>query len=149
MKKIENLDEKIARAYGQNGRLSATDIAKELNVSSATVRRRTRQLLKDEKMNFVAVVDPSEFGQKVNVVIAISVEIKEMESVNKTLSQIPEVKWISLTTGRFDILLGARFLSEDDLSDFLSEKLANVKGVVSTETYVILKMLKQSMLPLT
>ncbi len=59
------------------------------------------------------------------------------------LSEIPEVSYVVLSAGSFDIL--AEIVCEDDaaLIELLNQKIRSVEGVAVTETFVYLQLKKQ------
>ena len=59
-----------------------------------------------------------------------------------------EVRWVSSSTGRFDIIVLARFHSTDELSGFIQKDLAQVEGLRNSETFVCLHVKKGRYVPL-
>ena len=54
------------------------------------------------------------------------------------LSQFPEVKWLSVTTGQYDVFCWVALSTPSDLGSFLRDKLGVISGVQSSETFVSL-----------
>ncbi len=144
---IDNLDEKLINALRENARLSSEKVAKKLKVSPTTVRRRMKKLTRSGAIVITPMVDPSKIGITVQTVIGVDVELGSIESVGDILVKLPEVKWISMTTGRYDLLLGAAFHSSSELSEFMQEKLSGIKGIKDTETFICLEMKKNRFVP--
>ena len=90
----------------------------------------------------MALVEPSKAGISLLTIIAFDVAQDSLDSAIQLLSEQHEVKWISTTTGRFDIMVEAAFHSTADLSDFLQKRLAGIKGLKDTETFVCLEVKK-------
>jgi Lrp/AsnC family transcriptional regulator for asnA, asnC and gidA len=148
--KTDEIDEQIVRLLGQDGRQSSEHIAKELNISAATVRRRIKKLLDNDLLNIVGVVDPADFGFPLPAVIAIDIVPEKLETTLQALSDLPEVKWMATTIGRYDAIAGVRFRSLDYLSRFVTKILPRIEGVKDCETFVCLKGAKTGpRLPLT
>ena len=149
MYKTDLIDEKIVRILGQDGRQTSEQIAKELNISAATVRRRIKKLVENDMLHFVGVVYPANFGYHQPAVVAIDVVPGKLDSVLDKLSELPEVKWIATTVGRYDIIAGLRFRSIDYLSEFVTNTLNHIDGIKDSETFICLKGTKDGpMLPL-
>jgi DNA-binding Lrp family transcriptional regulator len=55
---------------------------------------------------------------------------------------------VSTCTGRFDVIVLARFHSTDHLSDFMKKKLGQMEGLRETETFIFLYMNKGHYIPL-
>ncbi len=142
MNTVDTLDEKLLQLLGKDAKQSSEALAKKLNVSPATVRRRVRQLLRNDTLRIVGVGDPQKVGFPLAAIIAIDVAHELLESVLSELAGRPEVKWVSTTTGRYDILALARFRSTDDLSDFMQKTLSQMEGIRDSETFVCLRVAK-------
>ena len=55
-----------------------------------------------------------------------------------------ELDYIVITTGRFDILAELVAESDDELLDIISRRVSTIEGVVTTETFVYLRLVKQT-----
>ncbi len=55
-----------------------------------------------------------------------------------------EIDYIVITTGRFDILAELVAASDDELLDIISQRVSTIEGVVSTETFVYMRLVKQT-----
>lgn len=125
----DELDMKIIRLLQEDGRTSTQDIAKAFNSTSSTIRKRIRRLEETGTMKVVAVTDFSAAGYDLLLAIGIEVESRSAEDVAMDLTALPEVFSVNLTTGANDIeiLVGAR--SFDELSVFLHQDVAKIKGI--------------------
>jgi Lrp/AsnC family transcriptional regulator for asnA, asnC and gidA len=144
----DSTDEQLVRLLARNARQNSETLAKQLNLSAATVRRRLRKLIQSETLHIIGVVDPIKFGLPVAVIINLDIASEKIVSVMETLTNRPEIRWISTTTGRFDIIALARFASNDDLSNFLVQGLPKIEGVRDSETFICLNMEKGRYIPL-
>jgi len=66
-------------------------------------------------------------------------ETKQLEARAREVSGLPEVKSVAIVTGRYDLLVEVLTTSNQGLIRFLSESLARVKGITSSETFLLLK----------
>ena len=139
---LDALDEKLINVLKENARQSSEKLAKKLNVSPTTVRRRLKKLMRTGAVRMAALVEPSKAGISLLTIIAFDIAHDSLESAVQVLSEQSEVKWISTTTGRFDIMVEAAFPSTADLSDFLQNKLSGLKGLKDTETFLCLEVRK-------
>jgi Lrp/AsnC family transcriptional regulator for asnA, asnC and gidA len=144
---IDPLDEKIINTLKDNARQSSEKVAKKLKISPTTVRRRMKKLTRTGAMKITTLIDPAKMGIIVPTVIGVDVELGSIESVADVLVKMPEVNWVSTTTGRVDLLLGAGFHSTNELSEFMQKKMAGIKGIKDTETFVCLEMKKGRYVP--
>ena len=132
------LDEQLIKLLQKNGRLSSNVIAKQLGVSSATVRRKIKKLVESGLLYITARVDPDKAGFPFRVVIALDVVHQKVDAALQHLASLPDVTWVATTTGRFDIVLRANFPSSDQYSEFVRDVLANLEGLRDSETFVCL-----------
>lgn len=133
---IDDLDKRLIKLLQEDAHRSSDVFAKKLGVSPATIRRRTRRLIKENVMRIQAVLDPDKIGLPLAVIIAFDVAHESLDSVMRHLAKQPQVKWISSTTGRFDIMAMARFANTEDLSNFVQTQLLDLEGVRNSETFV-------------
>ncbi len=146
---IDSVDEQIVRLLGKDARQSSETLAKQLNLSAATVRRRLRKLIRSDLLSIVGVVDPASFGFPLLVVITLDVSHDKLKLAMEELSKRPEVKFVSTITGRYDMIAIALFHSTDCLSQFVTDELAKLEGVRDSETFVCLEVKKGVRIPLT
>ena len=93
-------------------------------------------------MQIVAVTDPLTLGFRRQAMIAIKTD-GDLEKVASQLAEMEEIDYVVITAGSFDVL--AEVVCEDD--DHLLEILSRVRAVpyvTSTETFVYLKLRKQT-----
>lgn len=135
---MDSIDRKLIQLLSKDGRQSSQQLSKQLNVSAATVRRRINNLIKSGIIRITAVVDVEKYGIAQAAVFALKVEQNKLESVMQSLAKLPEIKWVSTTTGRQDILAGARFSSTDELYKFMRQNFPRIEGIKETETSICL-----------
>jgi DNA-binding Lrp family transcriptional regulator len=147
MNKIDDIDKQIVRLLAQDARQSSETLAKQLGISSATVRRRTSKLIRTGAIHVVAVPDPAKFGLSFVTIIALDVAHDKLDSMARLLASKEQVMWISTTTGRFDIIALASFSSAEDFYEFVQGELTNVEGLNNSETFVCLCLQKGQYIP--
>jgi Lrp/AsnC family transcriptional regulator, regulator for asnA, asnC and gidA len=142
--RIDDLDRRIIRMLQGNGRLSNTEVARALDVTETTVRKRIAHLLDEKLMAIVAVPSPEAAGSTLSAILGISVDLPLMQEVADTIKTYPEVRYVGLATGRYDVLVEAFFTDQEHLLDFVSKRLGALDGVTNLETSIILKVAKFS-----
>ena len=135
----DSIDEQLVRLLGRDATQSNEELAKQLNISSATVRRRIKKLIQNGILRIVGIVNPGDFGLPQASVIAIAVTPDKLESTIEELNKRPEIRWVTTSTGRYDIIAGARFSSMDSLSDFKLKALSKMDGIKKIEMFIALK----------
>ncbi|MDT0378776.1 Lrp/AsnC family transcriptional regulator [Streptomyces sp. DSM 42041] len=132
---IEQLQEDGRRPYGAIGRA--------VGLSEAAVRQRVQKLLDQGVMQVVAVTDPLTVGFMRQAMVGITVD-GDVEQVADALAEVKEVEYVVVTAGSFDLLV--EIVCEDDahLLEMISKRIRALPGVRSTESFVYLKLRKQT-----
>ncbi len=111
-------------------------IANKVGVSEETVRRRVKRMLKDDYLRVVAVPNTEKMGFSSQVLIGLQVIPEKMDVVAERLLNIPEVRWLSVTTGSFDIFAWVILKDSKDLGVFLRQTVFCVEGIQKVETFM-------------
>ena len=93
-------------------------------------------------MQIVAVTDPMQLGFARQAMIGIRCT-GDTTKVAEKLSAIESVDYVVLTAGSFDAIVEVVCEDDGELLDLLNTKIRAVPGVISTETLVYLKLVKQ------
>ena len=139
----DQLDRQIISMLQADGRCSNREIARNLGVPEATVRYRVRRLTESGLLRITALVEPERLGYTLTAVVSLQAEAERVPEIAKTLAAFPEVMYLVITTGEFDIILTATFLDQDDLYAFLTDRLANIEGVTRSNTAIGLNIVKR------
>jgi Lrp/AsnC family transcriptional regulator for asnA, asnC and gidA len=141
-----NLDDtakRIIELLQGDGRLSYSAIAKDVGLSEAAVRHRVQKLIEAGVIQIVAVTDPLQMGFARQAMIGIKIT-GDVQEVAAKLGAMDELDYIVITTGRFDILAELVATSDDELLDIISKRVSTIEGVVTTETFVYMRLVKQT-----
>ena len=141
---LDATDRNIIRVLQSNGRTSNTEIGRALGLTETTIRKRIARLLDDGLVNIVAVPTPRAVGMTTSAIIGVSVQLGNLDMVSQELSSCSEVRYLGLSTGRYDIILEAFFNDTEHLLTFVSDKLGALPEVSSVETSIILRVDKFS-----
>lgn len=128
---IDKLDASLITALTGNIRRSAHDIASELQVSSATVKRRIERLRQDRLISLSPVVDLHAAGYGFLMIIGIKVGNRSPFSVASAVAELPQALTVNVVLGQFDIEVVAAVKSREDVSDLLTKTLSLIPGVAS------------------
>ena len=139
----DELDRQIIRLLRADGRRSNREIARRLNVPEATVRYRVRRLIESGILKITASVDPEHLGYALTAIISVQVEPERIGEAAAEVSNMPEVMWSAITAGAHDVMLMASFRNQDEMFNFLTNRLARIPGTLRTETSVALRVLKK------
>ena len=124
--------------------LGDTQIANDLGVSEAAVRARTNRLIERGILQVVGVTDPLKLGFHQMAMIGIRCESDKLIEVAESLAEMPEVDYVVITAGTYDLLIETVCEDNEALLVFLAERLRAIKGVRETETFVYLRLVKQT-----
>ena len=140
---LDQVSKAIIEQLQQDGRRSYAAIGKVVGLSEAAVRQRVQRLVDSGVMQVVAVTDPLELGFARQAMIGIRVT-GQLEPVADALAELPEVDYVVITAGSYDLLAELVCESDDHLLSLISEKIRTIEGVVSTETFMYLQLRKQT-----
>jgi Lrp/AsnC family transcriptional regulator for asnA, asnC and gidA len=141
---VSALDKRIIEHLQEDGRRAFTQIAHELGVSEAAVRARTNRLVDRGILQIVGVTDPLKLGFQQMAMVGIRCERDRLVQVAEAVSAFPEVDYVVITAGTYDVLIEVVCEDNGALLDFLAQKLRAIDGVRDTETFVYLRMVKQT-----
>src|SRR4051812_5486852 len=129
--RIDEVDREIIRLLQRDGRSSNTEIGRALSLTETTIRKRIARLVGEGLVNIVAVPTPEAVGMTTSAIIGISVQLADLHRVSEALVAFPEVRYVGLSTGRYDVMIEAFFDDHEHLLEFISTKLGAMPGVTS------------------
>lgn len=135
----DDLDRAIVRLLEEDGRLPNLEIARRLAVSESTVRKRIARMRRDG-MRISANVDGG--GRPTEMLFFIKTEAGCRLAVAERLATSPDIQYVAVTTGGYDVVARAAFRSDADALDFLVRQLEGSDGVRDVQTGHVLKNLK-------
>jgi Lrp/AsnC family transcriptional regulator for asnA, asnC and gidA len=141
---ISDLDKRIIEHLQEDGRRPFTQIAAELGVSEAAVRARTNRMVERGILQIVGVTDPLKLGFHQQALIGIRCERDMLIEVAEAVADFPEVDYVVITAGTYDLLIETVCEDNNALLMFLAERLRKIEGIRETETFVYLRMIKQT-----
>ncbi|WP_193598075.1 Lrp/AsnC family transcriptional regulator [Microbacterium sp. YJN-G] len=139
---LDDTSKAIIEQLQADGRRSYADIGRSVGLSEAATRQRVQRLVDSGVMQIVAVTDPMQLGFARQAMIGIKVT-GDVSVVADALAELPSVSYVVMTAGSFDLLAEVVCTSDDELIGILNRDIRGLDGVVSTETFVYLKLHKQ------
>ena len=100
---MDRLDVEIIAHLQKDGTSTNAGIARKVERSEETVRRRLKKLMEDDYVKVVAVPNARKMGYESQVLIGLQVEADKVDAVAEALKGESSISWISVTTGSFDI----------------------------------------------
>ncbi len=141
---MDELDLKIIKILEKQGRAPNAHIAREVEVSEGTVRRRLKQLVEDGIIHIVALPDPIKMGYESEALIGVQVDPDKIDAVARSMAELDSTRWVAVTTGTYDVFAWATLQNSEALGRFLREQVGTIRGVRRTETFVNLEVLKRN-----
>ncbi len=131
---MDDIDRQIIQILIQNGRISYTNLAKEVNLSRVAVQARINTLIENGVIErFTAVINPEKTGNTVSAFFNVEVEPKHLQEVAAILAEEPEVSSLYHMTGPSKLHMHGLFKDNREMEAFLEEKLYPLPGITSVD----------------
>jgi Lrp/AsnC family transcriptional regulator, regulator for asnA, asnC and gidA len=140
---LDDVSKSIIEQLQQDGRRSYASIGKAVGLSEAAVRQRVQRLTDAGVMQIVAVTDPLQLGFGRQAMVGVNVD-GAVQPVADALSAMDEMIYVVITAGSYDILCEVVSTGDEQLLDLITGRIRSVPGVRSTETFMYLKLAKQT-----
>ncbi|MFP5218855.1 MAG: Lrp/AsnC family transcriptional regulator [Actinomycetes bacterium] len=140
---LDDVSKAIIQQLQQDGRRPYATIGRAVGLSEAAVRQRVQRLLEQGVMQIVAVTDPLRLGFARQALIGIRAD-GDLRDVAAKVAAIPEVDYVVICAGSFDLLAELVCHDDEHLLDLITDGIRGVPGVRSTETFVYLRLEKQT-----
>ena len=140
---LDEVGKAILRELQEDGRRSYTAIASAVGLSEAAVRQRVKAMVESGMVQVVAVTDPITLGFGVMATIGVTA-VGDSRAVAEALSEIDEVDYCVLTSGRYDLQLEVVCRDNEHLLSVINDRIRPTPGVVETETSICLRVHKQT-----
>jgi Lrp/AsnC family transcriptional regulator, regulator for asnA, asnC and gidA len=140
---LDETDFQILEALQRDGRISFSELSKELGLAVSTISKRYNALSANGVVKIVGRVDPSKVGH--HAYATIMLQIDKMENVKKVaedLAKLPEVSFLALRTGVFHLEMNVVCRDNQHLLDLVNNHLDVIKPITKYETNMYLKVYK-------
>ena len=136
---LDDVDRHIMKLLRHDGRLSYAHIARTVNLSEPTVRKRIDRLVHAGAIINAARINPAPIGFPIDAMIGIKVVRGRVREVGRRLAEMENVAYVAYVAGSFDIIVEAFLPHTEGLFKFLNEDLDGIDGIASTETWNVLR----------
>jgi Lrp/AsnC family transcriptional regulator for asnA, asnC and gidA len=139
--KLDALDNEIIHLLIENGRRSIGEMTKKLNVTAPTIRSRIKNLEEKGLFKVSGLIDPDQHHEMITALVAISVRASEaMDRLLDKISQLPNVAWAGVVTGRYDIMAQVICVKgKEELYRFTTETILKMGDIIRTETFILMR----------
>ena len=140
---LDEIDRAIIDHLQADGRLPYTRLGAAVGLSEAAARQRVQRLIESNVMQVVAVTDPLSLGLGRMAMIGVRCE-GDLEKIALDITALKEASYVVMTAGSFDLLVEVVAHDDEHLLELLNGKIRRVAGVKSTETFIYLRLAKQT-----
>lgn len=140
---LDDVNKAIVEQLQKDGRRTYGAIAEAVGLSEAAVRQRVQRMREAGIMQIVAVTDPLQVGFRSQAMVGIRAD-GDARIVAERLSAVEDIDYVVLCTGSFDILVELVCEDEDAILELLNGVIRQIPGVRDTETFMYLKLTKQT-----
>jgi Lrp/AsnC family transcriptional regulator, regulator for asnA, asnC and gidA len=140
---LDDVSRAIIEQLQQDGRRSYARIASAVGLSEAAVRQRVQRLLDAGVMQIVAVTDPLRIGFRRQAMVGLKIE-GDLREAARQLAALEEVDYVVVCAGSFDLIIEVVCEDDDHLLAILNDHIRTIPGVTNTETFVYLRLEKQT-----
>ncbi len=142
MSKIDIVDKKIVDLLIHDGRLSCSEIARQLGISERSARYRLDKLLEKGIIRVRAVVNPKSLGFGVVADVMLEVESDCIQEVAKKMTEYSCVSYVAYAIGETDVSVQIIARSNEEVYRFVTEVIGKTPGVRKTVTSIVPSVLK-------
>src|SRR5580698_278790 len=128
---LDDIDAKIIELAEQNGRISNRDLADAIGISERQAGSRFRRLLESDSLRCVTVVDVYKAGFPITIAMGVQVAQASADEVATVLAGFPEVIFVHVMSGPYDIEILLIAKDHDGLVTFMKNHLSRVHGIRS------------------
>ena len=140
---LDTVSKKIIEQLQEDGRRSYAAIARAVGLSEAATRQRVQRLIDERIIQIAVVPDHDAIGFHRMALVGIKVE-GEIQAVAEKLSGLDEAEYVVICGGQFDILVELLCVDDEHLLRTIDSAVRAIPGVATTETFVYLKVAKES-----
>ncbi|GAA5174834.1 winged helix-turn-helix transcriptional regulator [Niveibacterium umoris] len=149
MRALDKIDRKILDVLQQDGRITMTELAERIGLSTTPIAERVKRLEREKVITgYYARVDPKALGLNLLVFVEIRLTSKSGEifdQVKRALEWMPEVMECHLVSGDYDYLIKARITEMADYRRLLGQVLNRLPAAAESRSYVVMEELKETL----
>lgn len=141
---LDSIDLELVQLLSEDGRRSFADLAAQTGIGESAARRRVHSMCSNGSMSFATFVAPELLGYDVELMCWIRVDLSRLDRIASALAALPEVRYLSATSGYSDLICEIILRSQDDLYDFSTKTLGRLEGVTSVNFALELQTVKRA-----
>lgn len=139
----DEIDHLILQTLQNDGRKSFSDLAKELGMAVSTISKRYMNLVDCGILAIIGRVEPERIGLNAYAAINVQVDtVANVERVAQELMALPEVSFLALRTGDFQLEINVMCRDNSHLMEILRNNMDKINHVRKYEINMYLKVYK-------
>lgn len=139
----DEIDHVILQTLQEDGRKSFSDLAKDMGMAVSTISKRYMNLVECGILTIVGRVEPERVGLNAYAAIQVQVDtVANVERVAKELQAMPEVCFLALRTGDFQLEINVMCRDNTHLMEILRNNMDKINHVRKYEINMYLKVYK-------
>jgi Lrp/AsnC family transcriptional regulator for asnA, asnC and gidA len=143
MYEIDKYDLKIVQLLMKDGRMSASELAREIgDLSERSIRYRINRMVKEGGIKIRAIVNPKAFGYNVIADIWVEVESSHVQEVAEKIAKLVNVSYLATSIGEKDISVQIYTKDNTEVYTLVTEVIGCLPGVRKTVTSIVPIVLK-------
>lgn len=143
MYEFDRTDIKIVNLLLEDGRMSASEVARRMgDISERAVRYRIDRMIDEGVIQISAVVSPEAMGFTIKADVWLEVESDLILDVAKKLAAFENVTYVACGIGQNDISIQVVAKDTAEIYHFVTEVVRKVQGVRKTTTSIVPIVLK-------
>lgn len=140
---VDALDMKILKLLEKDGRISFTEVSKNLKLNESTIRKRVLRLQERRVIKKFSVdLDPSKIGLNTVAIVGVDVEPVKLIEAAQEICEIPETRYVATSTGDHMIMTEIWAKDGRELTKLISNRIGKIEGVKKICPAIILEKLK-------
>jgi len=138
MYEFDKSDVKIVNLLLDNGRMSASEIARRIgDISERAIRYRIDRMVEDGAIQISAVAKPQAFGLTTIADVWLEVESDRILEVARKMADFDNVSYVACGIGETDVSIQVVARDTSEIYHFVTEVVRKVPGVRKTTTSIV------------
>lgn len=146
---LDKIDRDILRVLQHDGRITFSQLAERVNLTTSPCIERVRRLERDGYIDgYTARLSPAHLGASLLVFVQIRLDRTSRDSFrrfSRAVAALPEVQECHLVTGDFDYLIKARVSDIVAYRSFLEEGLLSIPDVKESTSIVAMDTVQETL----
>ncbi|MCI0554313.1 MAG: Lrp/AsnC family transcriptional regulator [Anaerolineae bacterium] len=143
MYNFDKIDIKIVNLLLEDGRMSASEIARRIgDISERAARYRIERMVNEGVVRISAVAKPQAFGLTTIADVWMEVESDHILSVAKKMAEFDNISYVACGIGESDVSIQIVAKDTAEIYHFVTEVVRKVPGVRKTTTSIVPLILK-------